>query len=431
MRLLLCQLQVLAAAAGPPGRALGAKLPHLSSAAGFVKVGHRPLGQDLVIAGIGSGAFDPAKLSSWNYDERFPLLEAKPGGRCPDAHGNVYNANCINNGETDWNCFYGGWDGVDSCHDSVSVSVTNDAFKTMGTHTPVVATGSMIHVNNPSATKLEAAGGAEWLMAYTQDKPQDGGQVNKPGISWSSDGVNFVPNAGGESFITVKGYPHNWTRADVNGGNVLLEVNGTLHLYFIDFKEGLHGVFRASAPFQPAAHAARMGGSNRTTVRMAPPPTEFAYEGVALSEAGRIVNDLKLVNGYYLLGAHCNGQSVYYSASTTPDRFPPTKKLFSHLNSADEHMVSLGFVIDHTATRVLGALYGAGATSALDNNRVFAAWLQRHVLFVGTDGGVVWGLGDADRALGPDAVSMATNRKELRGKFMLYDTDYVNATARG
>ena len=80
---------------------------------------------------------------------------------------------------------------------------------------------------------------------------------------------------------------------------------------------------------------------------------------------------------------------------------------------------------------MLGALYGAGATSALDNNRVFAAWLQRHVLFVGTDGGVVWGLGDADRALGPDAVSMATNRKELRGKFMLYDTDYVNATARG
>ena len=164
---------------------------------------------------------------------------------------------------------------------------------------------------------------------------------------------------------------------------------------------------------------------------MAPPPTEFAYQGVALSEAGRIVNDLKLVNGYYLLGAHCNGQSVYYSASTTPYHFPPTKKLFSHRNSADDHMVSLGFVIDHTATRVLGALYGAGATSALDNNRVFAAWLQRHVLFVGADDEVVWGVGDADRALGPDVVSMATNRKELSGKFMLYDTDYVNATARG
>jgi hypothetical protein len=406
-----------------------------SSAAGFVKVGHRPLSQDVMIAGIGSGVFDPAKLSSWNFDERFPLLEAKPGGHCPDAKGNIYNANCVNNGETDWNCFYGGWDGVDSCHDSVSVSVTEDAFKTMGTHTSVVATGSMIHVNNPSATKLEGAGefagGADWLMAYTQDKPQDGGQVNKPGISWSSDGVNFVPKAGGESFITVTGYPHNWTRADVNGGNVLLEVNGTLHLYFIDFKEGLHSVFRASAPFQPAAHAAGVGGANRTTARVAPPPTEFAYQGVALPEAGRIVNDLKLVNGYYLLGAHCNGQSVYYSASRTLDQFPPTKKLFSHRNSADEHMVSLGFVIDHTATRVLGALYGAGATSALDNNRVFAAWLQRHVMFVGADGGVVWGVGDADRALGPDALSMATNRKALRGKFMLYDTDYVNATARG
>jgi hypothetical protein len=153
---------------------------------------------------------------------------------------------------------------------------------------------------------------------------------------------------------------------------VLLEVNGTLHLYFIDFKEGLHSVFRASAPFQPAAHGAGgVGGANRITTRVAPPPTEFAYQGIALPEAGRIVNDLKLVNGYYLLGAHCNGQSVYYSASRTPDQFPPTKKLFSHRDSADEHMVSLGFVIDHTATRVLGALYGAGATSALDNNRVF------------------------------------------------------------
>ena len=156
---------------------------------------------------------------------------------------------------------------------------------------------------------------------------------------------------------------------------MLLEFNGTLHLYFIDFKEGLHSVFHASAPFQPAAHGVGgvggVGGANRTTARVAPPPTEFAYQGVALPEAGRIVNDLKLVNGYYLLGAHCNGQSVYYSASRTPDQFPPTKKLFSHRNSADEHMVSLGFVIDHTATRVLGALYGAGATSALDNNRVF------------------------------------------------------------
>ena len=85
------------------------------------------------------------------------------------------------------------------------------------------------------------------------------------------------------------------------------------------------------------------------------------------------MNDLKLVNGYYLLGAHCNGQSVYYSASTTPYHFPPTKKLFSHRNSADDHMVSLGFVIDHSATHLLGALYGAGATSALDNNRIFAA----------------------------------------------------------
>lgn len=397
-----------------------------------MRVGHRPLAQDVIVTGIGSGVFEPTKLSSWNYDSRSPLLEAKPGGHCPDAKGNIYNANCVNNGETDWNCFYGGWDGVNSCHDSVSVSVTEDTFKTMGAHTPVVATGSMIHVNNPSATKLKrGSGSAEWLMAYTQDQPQDGGQVNKPGISWSSDGVNFVPRAGGESFITVRGYPHNWTRADVNGGNVLIEDgNATLHLYFIDFKDGLQGVFHATAPFRPVqVGTATADASVPTSV----PPSEFAYQGVALPEGGRVVNDLKLVNGWYLLGAHCNGQSLFYSASRSLDHFPTTKKLFSHRSLADNYMVSIGFVVDHNATRVLGALYGAGATKGLDNNRVFAAWLQRHVLFVGTgtDAGTTWGLGGADSALGPDALSMATNREELKGQFLVYDTDYVNATARG
>ena len=66
---------------------------------------------------------------------------------------NIYNANCVNNGRDDWNVFYGGWDGVDSCHDSVSVSVTEDSFATMNAHVPVISTGSTHNLNNPSATK--------------------------------------------------------------------------------------------------------------------------------------------------------------------------------------------------------------------------------------------------------------------------------------
>ena len=67
---------------------------------------------------------------------------------------------------------------------------------------------------------------------------------------------------------------------------------------------------------------------------------------------------------------------------------------------------------------------------ALDENRVFGVWLQRRVLFEGDDG-TVWGVGDADRALGPDAVLVETNNATLRGKFHVYDSDYVDANNRG
>ena len=114
----------------------------------------------------------------------------------------------------------------------------------------------------------------------------------------------------------------------------------------------------------------------------------FNYTGVALPEPGRIVNDIKEVNGHFLMGMHANGPTVYSTASKgNADTFPPSTPLFSHFSGDDKYIVSLGFVVDgdggatRNATRVLGALYGAGAIPALDNNRVFAAWLQRHVLF--------------------------------------------------
>ena len=117
-------------------------------------------------------------------------------------------------------------------------------------------------------------------------------------------------------------------------------------------------------------------------------PLHFNYTGVALPEPGRIVNDIKFVNGHFLMGMHANGPTTYSTASKgNADTFPPSTPLFSHFSGDDKYIVSLGFVVDgdggatRNATRVLGALYGAGAIPALDNNRVFAAWLQRHVLF--------------------------------------------------
>lgn len=156
-----------------------------------------------------------------------------------------------------------------------------------------------------------------------------------------------------------------------------------------------------------------------------------ADQGIALPERGRIPNDVKRVNGHYLMGLHCNGQEVFYSASQDPAAFPPSSVLFGHHGDADKYVVSLGYVVDHTATRVLGALYGAGASPHLNHNQVFAAWLQRHVLFVGTDSGpTIWG-GGSERAVGPDVVALETNAPALEGRFQIYDTDYRNASSRG
>jgi CHASE2 domain-containing sensor protein len=91
--------------------------------------------------------------------------------------------------------------------------------------------------------------------------------VNKPGVSTSSDGVSFTPAAGGDNYLTVQGYPYNWTRADVNGGNVLLQVNDTLEFYFVDFNHRNHSVYRATAP------GIHEGGV---------PPSVFTYQGVVI-----------------------------------------------------------------------------------------------------------------------------------------------------
>ena len=94
-------------------------------------------------------------------------------------------------------------------------------------------------------------------MVYTQEHPVGGGicskppcgpMVNKPGLSSSTDGVAFSPNTGGANYLEVRGYPDNWTRADVNGGNVLLPVNSTLYLFFVDFESRNHSVYLATAP---------------------------------------------------------------------------------------------------------------------------------------------------------------------------------------
>jgi hypothetical protein len=247
---------------------------------GFHKVGSNPGSTLLQINNVGAGSFDPKKISNWQYDLRYPLISPQNKGSCPK---NIYNANCVHNGGGTWNIYFGGWDGVSSCHDSVSIVVTEDAFSTFGAHYPMIATGSVIHVNNPSVLKLNQT---TWLMVTTQ--LQVSPELNKPALSRATTGIDWTPNQGGvpSADISVTGYPPGWANADVNGGNVIFAENSAsnqLHLFFIDFKtESTHSVYRAVADGRSGYH-------------------NFQFQGVALEEPYRVVNDFKKLNGYYLM----------------------------------------------------------------------------------------------------------------------------------
>ena len=387
----------------------------------------------LTLKGVGAGPFDPSRVSNWLRDERAPLIapRATPAkGFCP---GNIYAASAVNNGGA-VNVFFGGWDGVSSCHDSVSVAVTEDNFESFGEHVTAVATGAEMHVNNPSAIKLPDN---SWRMLYTQLPTAPAAPLNKPGFSTSADGVVFAPGAGGAAqLVTMRGYA-GWETADVNGGNVLVyapsgsrsgngsnistgnsdDGGGSFHMYFVDFAARNHSVYHAIAD----GHAAGA-------------PLAFSYAGVALQERGRIPNDVKLINGHWVLGLHANSQQTYMSSVVgggPPSTWPSSRVLFRHRDTTDNYIVSVGMVTDDAATTLRGALYGAGAVPQLDNNRVFATWLQRRAIFRSNDNATVWGLGDAASAHGPEKAVLCTNAASLAGRWFLYDADYVDESSPG
>ena len=55
--------------------------------------------------------------------------------------GAACESGAVNNGDGTWNVYFGGWDGVSSCHDSVSIVVTEDTFATLNPHDPQLTTG--------------------------------------------------------------------------------------------------------------------------------------------------------------------------------------------------------------------------------------------------------------------------------------------------
>ena len=282
------------------------------------------------------------------------------------------------------------------------------------------------------------------LMPLHRAKKAPAPPLNKPGFSTSADGVAFAPGAGGAGqLVSVTGYS-GWDAADVNGCNVLWHdpTEGRYHMFFGDFKAGTHSVYHAIAPALDAtAHSSSSSSSSGSAA-----PPGFVYAGVALAERGRIPNDLKRINGHWVMGLHHNSQQVYTSvvhsnasqSDEPPMRWPNSTMLFTNFDLADLHIVSLGFVVDQASRVLKGALYGAGSTPQLNNNRVFAAWLQRRAIFRGTNNATVLGLGSTAKPHGPASVvlqladnttlasSASSLSSTLAGEWYLYDADYVD-----
>ncbi|MEO8799757.1 MAG: hypothetical protein ABI551_17820, partial [Polyangiaceae bacterium] len=350
----------------------------------------------MAVTNAGSEDLDrPDQIGHWDYDRRDVVVAPQAG-----TLENIYAPSIVSTGGSSWDVFFGGWDGSTTGNDRIYRTTTGDDFASFGAHALVIDNGVFIHTNNDCTLHV---GGVDWRMIYTTYD----GSTNKPATSTSTDGATWTPNAGTTStLITMSGYP-NWATADVNGGNVVVkDAAGLWHLYFIDFQK-FGNVFHAtSADF----HA-------------------FTYQGSYLAES-KVINDLKGFSyggSTYWVGAyHFNGQHVWLTVSESLMAAPASTVAFDNAGSADMYIVAVGLV--QNGARLYGALYGAGAVTTLDHNRIFAEWLQKKVIFANSS--VRWG--DVERAKGPDEVDVLTAEASSleTGRFEIYDTDNVRLLYR-
>jgi hypothetical protein len=344
---------------------------------------------DNQIQGVGSNAFNPNKLSHWDYDDRGIVINPNGG-----TYRNIYAPQAVPQGGTFWNVYFGGWDGSNSQNDRVYLTTTADNFNSIGAHATMIDHGQYIHANNESVVKLASN---DWRMVYTT---YTNNGLNKPCYAFSTDGGSWTPNSGNSAYLlNMNGYA-SWATADVNGSNVIYRDNsGIWHLFFNDFN-AWPGIYHAtSSDF-----------------------VNYTYEG-AISRSAVIANDFKsfVYDGtrYYVGVYHNNTQYVWATVSTSISSPGPLTQTFTNQGSADQYIVAAGLVQD--GSRIYGILYGAGAAPTLDQNRIFARWLQKKVVF--QNNYVRWG--DVETGFGPDNLRLylAAGDYVETGNFFVYDTD--------
>lgn len=126
------------------------------------------------------------------------------------------------------------------------------------------------------------------------------------------------------------------------------------------------------------------------------------------------------------MGLHYNSQSTWYSLSNDGTNFTVEQTLFNNLSSQDFNIVALGFVMN--GNRLLGTLYGATAVPTLDQNQIFARWLQKKVVILDSSGTQNLPQGSD----GPDGQWFQTSQSgHLQGTMLVYDDDGVTPLASG
>lgn len=255
--------------------------------------------------------------------------------------------------------FYGGWDGTNTPFDQI-YSVTTTDFLSFNNRDHVIGNGEFLNVNNVNVQEL--SDGSLHMICTGGQAANAGG--DKPLYFSSPDGTTWNGTLEPYStrlsdIISIQGYPP-FSSGNFNGANVLLRDNGTWVLYFKDWND-FGTTYRASAGALP----------------------NFQLQGVAL-KTNDLVNDVKtfVVNGqsWYLMGlvGADPKQSIFFSLANDGVTFNPQHALFQNVSAQDRYIVALGFVT--RGTQLLGALYGAGPVESLDQNQIFARWLQKKVL---------------------------------------------------
>lgn len=323
-------------------------------------VGQVPAGT-IEIQGVSAGPFNPPSWQqdtlNWVPDMRMPAFAAQTTGQ----YQNIYAPWPLEQANG-WRMFYGGWDGTDTPFDQIYSASTTD-FLSFGARDHVISNGAFLNVNNVNVQQLP-----DGSLHMICTGGQAGNIGNFPLYFASPDGTtwNGTPEpytAQLSDVIGIQGYA-GFSTGDFNGANVLLRDSGTWVLYFKDWND-FHTIYRATANTLPT----------------------FQLQGVAL-QSDHAVNDVKkfVVNGtnWYLMGLHFNDQSLRYSLSNDGVSFKPEQTLFDHLSPQDLYVVAVAFVTQ--GNDLLGVLYGASAVESLDQNQIFARWLQKKVVITDSSG---------------------------------------------